>query len=74
MNNDKIIDILDKALLGEEKAVPIYNRHLSSSVFWTGIAKEKSERIKKILKQLADDSVRHKAMVEGLISKLKEEA
>jgi rubrerythrin len=73
MEKDAIIEILNKALTGEEKAVPIYNKHLSSSLFWTGIEKEKSERIKKILKKLANDSSRHKTTVEGLISKLKEE-
>lgn len=74
MKKEKIIEILNRALVGEEKAIPIYNRHLSSSIFWTGIAEEKSERIKEILEQLINDSRRHKIMVEGLINKLKEGA
>lgn len=72
MNNAKIIEILKKALMAEEKAIPIYNKHLSSSLFWTGIERGKSKRIKEILELLASDSMRHKAAVEALIERLKE--
>lgn len=70
MSKAEIVKMLKEALLGEEKAVPIYNKHLAAAVFWSGVKKEKGQRIKEILSQLANDSKKHKAIIEEIIDQL----
>ncbi|MFO8052562.1 MAG: ferritin family protein [Candidatus Omnitrophota bacterium] len=72
MNKKELIRLLREALLGEEKAVPIYTKHLDSALFWTGLGKEKSEEIQRIFSQLAKDSKKHKEVVENIIKRLEE--
>ena len=67
MSKKELLAILEKARLAEERSIPIYTRHLSSAVFWTGMKKENVDKIKETLRVLAEDSERHKKMVEYLI-------
>ncbi len=69
-NKLEIIRLLKEALLSEEKAVPIYNRHLESSVFWTGIDDKKASKARDVLRVLSRDSLRHKMTVEKILGEL----
>jgi len=70
MDKEKVIKLLKEALLGEEKVIPIYNKHLSSSVSWVGLEQKKADRVKEILNQLVVDSTRHRGMVEKILEDL----
>lgn len=70
----KIIGLLKEALLAEERAVPIYNRHLTSSLFLAGVPNDKAEKVRSALEVLSRDSIAHKARVEGIITALSKEA
>lgn len=69
-NKEKLILLLKEALFSEEKAVPIYNRHLESSVFWAGLPEDISEKIRNALKLLSKESNTHKMIVEKILSNL----
>jgi len=73
VKKDEIIKILEDAQIAEERSIPVYTKHIGSAIFWTGIEKEKAEEIKKILKYLAEESARHKGVVEYLLKYIKEE-
>lgn len=74
MNRNDLLKLLKDAKEVEEHAVPIYVKHLSSAVFWTGISREKAEEARKILNKLASDSMGHKNVVLQLISKINQAA
>ena len=69
-NKLEIIRLLKEALLSEEKAIPIYNRHLESSVFWTGIDDDGASKARDVLRVLSRDSLRHKMTVEKILGEL----
>ncbi len=63
-----LLELLKKGLDGEEKAVPIYTKHLESALFWAGLPDKDIKEAKLIFKQLAVESAGHKVIVENLIS------
>ncbi len=73
MNKSELIQILKKACEAEEKAVPIYARHLEAAIFWTGISEARADEAKEILRCLARESAAHKVIVERLIKGLEKE-
>lgn len=72
MEKQELLNILKEALDAEEKGVLIYKRHLESAIFWTGISKNKIQRAKELLEDLAQGSAGHKKAVERLIKETKE--
>ncbi len=73
-NKQKVIGILTDAILAEEKAMPIYTRHLNTVLFWTGLDEQKAARMKVMFEQLARESEQHKQIVEKLLLKIQSEA
>lgn len=63
----EIIRLLKDALLAEERAVPIYNKHLESAVFWTGISEDKANKARSALQVLSSESLRHRMIVEKIL-------
>ncbi len=72
-NKKKLFGLLKQALDSEEKAVPIYNHHLESAVFWTGLSEDKAKELREVLRLLAKESIEHKIAVEKMLLKLCEE-
>ena len=72
INKDKLLRILKDAYYSEEEGVLIYTKHLNSAIFWTGLDKDKVEKAKKILENLAKGSIAHKPVVEEMIKYVKE--
>lgn len=66
------LDFLNQAIDAEEKAVQVYAQHLKTAVFWTGIKKEYTEKIKQILNTLATDSNNHKNIVMAVRKQIEE--
>ena len=73
ISKKELLTILKNARLAEEKLIPILNRHLRSAVFWTGVDKEKIEKMNAILTQLAVESEGHERLTEYLIGRLEKE-
>lgn len=69
-NKEKLIELLRYALVAEEKAVPIYNHHLESAIFWVGLPKDKVAKFKSTLELLAKESTSHKMKVDRILFNL----
>ena len=69
-NKENLIKLLKQALLAEEKAIPIYNRHLESAVFWAGLPEDSVAKIKSVLELLAKESASHKMIVDKILLNL----
>ncbi len=69
-NRQKLIELLKQGLAAEEKAVPIYNRHLESAVFWLGLSEDRAATLKYALEILAKESTAHKMTVDKILVKL----
>jgi len=63
--------ILKEALDAEEKGVLIYAKHLESAIFWTGIKKDKVQKARELLRELAQGSLGHKKIVAELIEEVR---
>jgi hypothetical protein len=74
IDKKELLTMLEKAKISEEKSIPIYTKHMGTAIFWTGIDKEKVEKIKEALILLARESERHRKVDEYLIAKIKSEA
>jgi rubrerythrin len=73
IKKEELLKILKGALNSEEKGIVIYKKHLESALFWTGIPKEKGQRVKELLEQLAEDTIGHRKTVQELIKKVEGE-
>ena len=45
----KMIGLLKHAIIFEEKAIPLYSRHLAPAVFWAGLPEDAVAKIKETL-------------------------
>lgn len=72
VDNRELLTVLRRAQDAEEKAMPIYSKHLQSAIFWTGISPDRVRKAKEILKRLARESAAHKVMVDRMIKKLEQ--
>jgi len=70
--NDLIIS-LTESLNTEEKAMPVYTKHLHNTLFFSRFKREDQEKIKKILSILKSESENHKDIFEDLIKQIKGE-
>lgn len=61
-----IINKIDEAALGEEKALPIYTAHISATLFWSGLDKDVQKEIIGKLQILHDDSLHHVQILEKI--------
>lgn len=73
ISKEELIGILKKACEVEEKAIPIYTKHLESAVFWTGISRDDALKAREILRRLARESKSHKIIVTRIIEKLEKD-
>lgn len=69
-NKQKLIQLLKEGLDAEEKAIPIYSRHLESAAFWVGLPPEKVRKLKSALQLFARESAQHKIVVDKMLVKL----
>lgn len=71
ITKEKLMTHLGEALKTEENAIPLYSKHIGSTLFFSPFEEEKRKRIQEILNKLIYDSQRHARMIEDLIDKLK---
>ncbi len=69
--NEEILKKIDAAILTEEKAIPIYTKHIGNTLFWSGLGKKTQEDIKKTFIELKEDSGRHVKQLQSIKEMIK---
>ena len=70
----KLLKLLAEALELEENAIPIYNRHLKTALFWSGLPAADREQLRIQLGILDKESTRHCRILSELTARIKEDA
>jgi rubrerythrin len=71
-DKQKLLKAMEYALNTEERAIPLYSRHIVNTLFLSGLRPEDQERVREVLDRLRKDSTKHKNMYEFMIKKVKE--
>jgi rubrerythrin len=66
----QIIDLINTAIYTEEKAIPLYEQHLSTTLQFSGLEKSDIKQIQNILKFLKKDSLKHLKALEAVKRKM----
>lgn len=69
----KLLKMLKDAVTLEDKAIPIYNRHLRTAMFWSGLPAAEREHLRIQLDILIKESERHSRLLDGLYKKIQED-
>jgi rubrerythrin len=67
VKKEDLIGSLREGLNAEERAIPIYTRHLQNTLFLSGLDKDFSEKIRNTLLRLAEESIQHERIFKALI-------
>lgn len=73
MTKERLLNLLGESLKAEEIALPLYTRHISSTLFLSGFEAAKQDRIIQILGILHDESNEHYRTLQWLIDKVRNE-
>lgn len=73
ITKEDLLKELKEALIAEEQSIPVYMKHLNSSIFWTGWEDGILTKAKTVFTHLAQESTRHKVMVANLIGHINED-
>ena len=71
ITKEKLVSLLEEERNTEESAIPLYSRHISSTLFLSGFSDESCSRIKEILNELASESKVHSDIIGQLIEHVK---
>jgi len=58
---DRLLEMIDKGIRTEEKAGPLYLKHISASVAWYGFTEKQRKHVEGVLRQIASESEEHRA-------------
>lgn len=72
IKKDELLYLLKQCLDTEEKAMPIYTRHLNDVLFLAQLKKENREKMREILELLNEQSGKHKELFDDLIKTVTE--
>lgn len=70
ITKDKLLHSLKKSLQTEEMAIPVYTKHLESTVFLSGLTQEEEKKIEEVLLMLGKESEIHKKVFQSLIQEV----
>ncbi len=73
IKKEELLKVLNEAVMTEERIVPIYDKHLRSAIFWTGIDNDKAETVRRCLQIMIDDSKKHFEITKSLLERIKKE-
>jgi hypothetical protein len=59
ISHQHVLSKIKEAIVAEELAVPLYTSHIKQIFFWSGLSKEKQEKIISGLQILEKDSINH---------------
>jgi len=71
LKKDELLFLLRECLDIEEKAMPVYARHLNNVLFLSDFSEEDRQKVRDILELLNKESEGHRKKFEDLISKVK---
>ena len=74
ITKQNLIDKLNEGLKTEESAIPLYTKHIASTLFLADIEEERVARIKEILDVLNSETQKHARMLKALINRIGTEA
>jgi len=66
-----LLQSLQKSLRTEEMAIPVYTKHLESTIFLSGLTQEEEKKIEEVLRMLGKESEIHKKIFQTLIQEVK---
>lgn len=72
MTKDELIGLFQKCLNEEERAIPLYTKHLENTFFLSDFKPEVRTRVKELLLLLKRESEFHARTYAGLIETVKE--
>ena len=70
MSKDELLKLIEDSIIIEERAIPIYQEHIDSALFWSGFSAEQQETIKSTLEEITKDSEKHIAILNALKKKV----
>ena len=73
IKKEELLKILNEAVMTEERVIPIYDKHLRSAIFWTGIDEDKAQTVRDCLKTMINDSKKHFEITKSLLERIKKE-
>jgi len=71
MKKEELLALLKRCLNEEERAIPLYTKHLSETLFLSGFKPEAQIRIKELLLLLKKESESHEKIFNNLIQDVK---
>lgn len=72
IKKQELIKLLEESLKTEEGAIPLYTKHVSSTLFLSDLQPEKQKRISEILHELNEQSSGHAALFKQIIETIQE--
>jgi rubrerythrin len=70
MTKDEVIEKLKVGITIEKSALPLYTRHINSQDFLSAFDDFSQKEVQKMLRNLFDESARHKSLLEDLLHKV----
>ena len=72
MRKQELLDALNECFRTEESAIPLYTKHINSTLFLSDFSGQDKKEIIDVLKILLDESSMHAKVFKGLMAKVKE--
>jgi len=72
MTKEELLVMLKRGLDEEERAIPLYTKHLGTTLFLSEFKPEAQAKIKELLLLLRKESEIHAKVYEGLLKSVKE--
>jgi len=72
MTREELIEKIKVGVTIEKTAVPLYTRHIHSIHFLSAFKAENQGEIQKMLRNLCDESLKHKSILESLLKRIEE--
>jgi len=70
LKKEELIKLLEEAVKTEESAIPLYTKHISSTLFLSDLPLEKRKRIHEILQILNEQSSGHAITFRQMINNI----
>lgn len=71
LKKHELITLLEESLKTEESAIPLYTKHVRSTLFLSDLPVKNKNRIDEILKELNTQSLGHAIMFQQIIDTVK---
>ena len=66
ITKERLLQNIEEGIRTEESAIPIYMKHISTSLDWFGFRDEDRYHIEENLKKMAEESSAHKNILENI--------